>query len=334
MKKELLLCAAMIGSKYVKKPSQFAPEGVPKISYTVEETLAEFVECYKAGVRFVHVHSRGSDGEHIANPMWYQSFAQQMRSQYPDVKICFATSRSGEVMHQIEAKYQSLIPQLPEIEARIESEMVRAACLDANEAHLLPHFLTAFTSTEVRMDDENADIGHVGGAQDSNVIKAFVNKITNLANKKNVCHEIEITTLNSINIIENLQKAAVFSTPISIVILPGFTKNFQFVPEVLDEVIYKAHLIIKANAGRGFITLGRILNPDLADIEDKRVEFIQYAINNPFIHAIRVGIEDGPYWNNKPSSNFEIVEKSAKLIQAFGGNVITSAEQVNAITGL
>lgn len=333
MSKNLILYAAINGSRYQRESSNFAPLGVPFIPYTVEEALDNVKHCYEAGVRLVHVHSRSDSGEHKTDPKWYQTFSQVLRSQYPDVKFCFATSRSGEVMQQIKAKYISLVGNMPEKDARVESEMIRTACLKANNGESLPHLLTAFTATEVRMHDESADIGHVTDSQSSTIVREFFERLTTQANAKNVCHEIEITTKNSIDIVENLQEKIKFSKPISIIILPGFTKDFQFESAFLDKVIKKARNIIERNFGKGFVTLGRILNPLAANIESKRIETIEYAVNNPDINAIRIGIEDGPYWDKEPSTNAELATKTLSHIKKSGGDIITDVNKINDIIG-
>lgn len=333
MSKNLILYAAINGSRYQRESSKLAPLGVPFIPYTVKEALDNVKQCYEAGIRLVHVHSRSDSGEHKVDLQWYQIFSKTIRSQYPDLKFCFATSRSGEVMEQIKAEYISLIENMSEKDARIQSEMVRAAYLKANNKEDLPHLLTAFTATEVRMHDDNADIGHVTESQNSIIVREFFERLITHANAKNVCHEIEITTKNSIDIIENLQDKIKFSAPISIILLPGFTKDFQFEPDFLDNVIKKARTIIEKNFGKGFISLGRILNPLTENIEAKRIEAIEYAINNPDVNAFRIGIEDGPYWDKNPSTNAELAINTTFHIKKMGGDIITDVNRINHLIG-
>ena len=69
--KDLLLYLAVNGSRYSKIPSQYALRGVPKVPCTVEEVVNDVKACTQAGVRLIHVHSRGTLGEHQADPGWY-----------------------------------------------------------------------------------------------------------------------------------------------------------------------------------------------------------------------------------------------------------------------
>lgn len=322
MSRDLALYVALNGSRYSKAASNYAPQGVPYLPCTIEEIINDVKECFAAGVRLVHMHSRNRSGEHRADAKWYQRVSAILKMQYPEVKFCFATSRAGEVMGQIHDKYVLLSDLLSETDARVESEMLRLACLESTVNEELPHFLTAFTATEVRMSDAAADIGHIQDAQSPEVTKRFVEKTLELSKKKKVCHELEITTLGSIDIIESLQKKLGFSTPLSIVVLPGFTKEFQFSPSILDGILQRARQVIK-NAGEGFITLGRILPPCTENLESKRFECIEYALHHPCVDAIRVGIEDAPYWDREPSTNLELVMRTINYVMKLNGNIIT-----------
>ena len=322
MAKKILIYVAINGSRYSRSPSIYAPQGVPDIPYTSEEAQRNVAECYELGARLFHVHSRAVTGEHIIDPGWYRQFITPLREKYKDLKCCFATSRSGEAMEQIKMKYQQLKNQMPFHEARVKSELLRLGCIDAN-----PDMITAFTATEVRMGNATADIGHVTDAQPPLVIKDFFQKTISTSLKNNIKHEFEITTHDSVDMIEDLQKSMTFSNPISIVILPGFTSKFQFDTSLLDEITLRLKKIIE-KAGGGFITLGRILHPNGLNTELKRQELIYYSYRNPYIDAIRVGIEDGPYWSDTPSTNADLVRKTIKSLKEIGGSIATNINEI------
>lgn len=329
MSKNLLLYLAVNGSRYSKEPSKYASKGVPGLPCTVEEVVNDVKVCAQAGVRLVHAHSRGPLGEHQADSYWYSKLSKKLRSECPQVLFCFATSRAGKVSIQINERYEKLCNILNEKEARLQSEALRLACLEGTEARQLPHFLTAFTATEVRMEDNAADIGHVHDTQSPEIIKMFLERVFEFAKTKNVYLEFEITTLKSIHLVEKLQSEMSFTSPISLVILPGFTADFSFSQTNLNNILPKARKIVES-AGGGIITLGRVIHPFCHDVENKRNELIQYAVEHRDVDAIRVGIEDAPYWNESPSTNLELTLQTIEKIRKYKGEITIENSLLNS----
>ncbi|RKP46068.1 3-keto-5-aminohexanoate cleavage protein [Trinickia fusca] len=326
MSKQLHLYIASIGSKWRRDASATVPLGLPALPYSVDEALDDVAACHDLGARFFHVHSRGANGEHIADAAWYQAFARAFRGRFPDARICFATSRSGEVSDQIRARENELRERLGEMDAKLDAEGVRLACLASDDAVELPDLLTAFTATEVRIYAEAAEIGHVAEARSSRITRDFYHRLVAVATAKRVLQEIEITTPESIDVVERLQQEAFLRGPVSIVLLPGFTRSFPFVPEQLAEIARRARRVIDRNEGGGMLTLGRVLLPTTPDADEERERFVRFAVEHPHIDAIRVGLEDAPYLDGKPASNREIVLRTIASIERFGGAVRQSTE--------
>jgi len=321
MSKQLHLYIASIGSKWRRDVSAAVPLGLPALPYRVDEALDDAAACHALGARFFHVHSRGEHGEHLADASWYKAFARTFRQRFPDARICFATSRSGEVIDQIRSKEAELRERLDETDARLEAEGVRLACVASDDPAELPDLLTAFTATEVRIYAEEAEIGHVAEARDARITRDFYHRLVAAATAKHVLQEIEITTPQSIDVIERLQQEAFLRAPVSIVLLPGFTRSFPFVPDQLAEIVRRARRVIDRNSGGGMLTLGRVLPPSTPDADGERERFVRFAVEHPHIDAIRIGLEDGPYLDGKPASNREIVLRTSALIERFGGAI-------------
>ncbi|MBZ5795911.1 3-keto-5-aminohexanoate cleavage protein [Burkholderia contaminans] len=326
MSKQLHLYIASIGSKWRRDASAVVPHGLPALPYTVDEALEDVAACHALGARFFHVHSRGENGEHVADPAWYQAFAREFRRRFPDARICFATSRSGEVIDQIRAKESVLREQLDEADARLDAEGVRLACVASDDPVELPDLLTAFTATEVRIYAEDAEIGHVAEARSARITRDFYHRLVAVATAKRVLQEIEITTPQSIDVIERLQHESFLRAPVSIVLLPGFTRSFPFVPEQLAEIVRRAHRVIERNEGGGMLTLGCVLPPATPGADGERERFVRFAVEHPHIDAIRIGLEDAPYLDGKPASNREIVLRTLALIERSGGTIRIGTE--------
>ncbi|GEM_PF-4597454 len=320
MKKPLLIYAALTGSKYSKESNQHAPQGVPTIPYSYEEALEDAKECYRLGARLIHVHSRGNNGEHLMDTKWYSKFGQQIRKLYPDISLCFATSRTGHVAKQIGKRLQALLNSgMPEMEAFINAEFERIAYLETDNITSLPDYITAFTATEVKMLDNTLETGHVNDVESPEKTRQFFETLISETNKRGIKQEIEITTLNSLDLIEKTEYSTHWGQKPSIVFLPGFTKFFPFSTETLDNMILRAKRWLD-QIGGGLITLGRVLSHN-DDSISARQEYIKYSLHNPHINAIRVGIEDSPFWGNQILSNPQLVLQTAQLIKEYGGDI-------------
>lgn len=334
MSRKLHLYLASIGSKWRRDVSRTVPLGLPTLPYTVNEALEDAAACYELGVRFFHVHSRGLDGAHIADANWYRAFATAFRERFPGARVCFATSRSGEVSKQIRLMQAQLIEQgLDAATAELDAEGVRLACVASDVDVELPDLLTAFTATEVRIYANEAEIGHVAEARGADVTREFYRRLVAVASVKQVMQEIEITTPQSIDVIERLQREGCLHGPISVVLLPGFTRSFPFEARQIGEIVRRARGVIDRNPNGGMLTLGRVLLPELSQADDQRDRFVRFAIEQPAIDAIRVGLEDAPYLNGKPATNREIVLNTRERIERFGGAVDESGDALPNVFG-
>ncbi len=325
MSSSLQLYTAMSGSRFTKIPNAYAPIGVPTIPYTVNEALVDAKECYKLGVRLMHVHSRGNLGEHVMDPEWYYEFGNQIRSQCPEVKLCFASSRAGQVAETIRNRQQQLLKLgYSKEEATVKAEFERVGYLETKDASLYPEYITAFTATEVKMLDNNLETGHVSETQSPHETRQFFENLLTYTNSLRVKQEIEITTANSLDILDKFELKAQWNKQPSVVFLPGFTRSFPFSPTILNHLLPRARQWLDRMGG-GLITLGRIISAGEDSIL-ARQEHVEYAINNPYVDAIRIGIEDSPFYGSHVLSNPEIVKNTVQLIEQLGGKIALSTK--------
>ncbi|MCC8367507.1 3-keto-5-aminohexanoate cleavage protein [Xenorhabdus sp. PB61.4] len=325
--KSLKLSVAMNGSKWGKKPNILNSQALPDFPCSVEEALRDTKACYALGVRQFHVHSIGSNGEHVADRLWYRNYMSSFRQYFHDASICLATSRSGQVTDQIIQKEKKLRIAGYSDEYRLLAfaETARLACLES-DASLLPDFVTGFTATEVRMYDDSTDIGHVTSAQSPAVTHLFYDQLTQKLKELKVKQEIEITTSDSIDIIEKIQNEQLLRTPIRIIILPEFTSSLSgWSWNEMETLVNKAERIIKKTGYYGDIVMGAILRPNTPNLEILRRHWLKFAVENPKISTVRIGIEDCPVLFDKPTSNESLVKVTCELLNEFGGEILPLA---------
>jgi uncharacterized protein (DUF849 family) len=320
MSRSILIYAALTGSRYTREPNQYAPYGVPEIPYTYEEAFSDAEKCYQQGARLIHVHSRGCKGEHLVDSDWYHNFVRCIRNSYSDIRLCLATSRAGEVAQEIKKHYVDLLEKgMGKEEAALHAEFRRVAYLNKLGNTMLPDYVTAFTATEVKMLNNELETGHVNDITSKKTTRQFFKALIKETNEKNVKQEIEITTQDSLELLEKEEHNVTWGKEPSIVFLPGFTRSFPFSIKTLDSMIARAREWLDQRGG-GLISLGRILSYN-ENTDFSRHEHIRYTVQNPHIDAIRIGIEDGPFWGERTLSNSQLVQKTYELIKEYGGDI-------------
>lgn len=320
MTNSLQIYAAITGSKFSRKPNSHAPQGIPGIPYTSAECIDDVIACYQLGAQLIHIHSRSNTGQHTMIPLWYYKFSNIVRKHCPNITLCFATSRAGQVAKQIRHRHRNLIGEgFTYQEASLQAEFERVGYLKTDDSSLWPDYITAFTATEVKLICNELETGHVNDVLSSDETSHFFKHLLAYTNQKKIKHEIEITTPESINIFNLTEYKALWSEKPSIVILPGFTRSFHFSPETLDVIISKSRRWLNSIGG-GHITLGRVVSSNEDSIL-ARYEHVKYALNNPDIDAIRVGIEDGPFFGKRILSNSQLILKTTQIISELGGNI-------------
>ena len=322
--KSLKLSVAMNGSKWGKKPCLINPHGLPDLPCSVAEAISDTAACYALGARQFHIHSRGQDDEHVADKLWYEKYMSCFRQRFHDASICLATSRSGEVIDQIDRREQTLRTTWHKDECALlaSAEEARLACLEQADQSLLPDFVTGFTATEVRIYDDTADIGHVISAQQSAVTHLFYNQLTNQLKTLKVKQELEITTSCSIDIIEKLQEENLLRTPVRIVFLPEFTPSLSgWTWDEMGKLVTRARKIIKKTGYDGDIVMGVILRPGTPDLEALRRYWLKFSVEHPEINTVRIGLEDCPVLFGKPTTNASLTKLTCTLLREFGAEI-------------
>lgn len=321
--KRLKLSVALNGSKWGKGPSVLAPKGVPDLPCSVEEALQDTAVCYRLGARQFHVHSRAPGDLHVADAAWYRKFTSSFRQQFPDASLCLATSRSGEVINQISHR-ESILRQsgcVDECKLLAEAEKIRLACIEP-ETPFLPDYVTGFTATEVRMFDEDTDIGHVSSAQSPAVTHMFYDELTKQLHSLNIGQEIEITTRDSMDIVEKIQAEQLIRTHVRLVLLPEFTPSLSGCSRYdMSELVLRARRVIDKTGHEGDIVMGVILRPGTPHLEDIRRDWIAFAVDNPLITALRIGLEDCPVLYEQPATNESLTHSACHLINEYGGEI-------------
>ena len=77
---KLIITCAISGAEVTKKDNPYVP-------YTVEETIEEAYQAYKAGASIIHLHVRNDDGSPTQSKLRYQKIMKGIRKRCPDVII-------------------------------------------------------------------------------------------------------------------------------------------------------------------------------------------------------------------------------------------------------
>ena len=77
---KLIITCAISGAEVTKKDNPYVP-------YTVEETIEEAYQAYKAGASIIHLHVRNDDGSPTQSKIRYQKIMKGIRKRCPDVII-------------------------------------------------------------------------------------------------------------------------------------------------------------------------------------------------------------------------------------------------------
>ena len=77
---KLIITCAISGAEVTKKDNPYVP-------YTVEETIEEAYQAYKAGASIIHLHVRKDDGTPTQSKLRYQKIMKGIRKRCPDVII-------------------------------------------------------------------------------------------------------------------------------------------------------------------------------------------------------------------------------------------------------
>ena len=77
---KLIITCAISGAEVTKKDNPYVP-------YTVEETIEEAYQAYKAGASIIHLHVRNDDGSPTQSKLRYQKIMKGNRKRCPDVII-------------------------------------------------------------------------------------------------------------------------------------------------------------------------------------------------------------------------------------------------------
>jgi uncharacterized protein (DUF849 family) len=101
----------------------------PALPMTLEETVAEAIDCYNAGAGAIHAHVRDENGAHVLDAGRYQALLSELNAAVPHMQVQITTEAVGKYAPEDQRNLvRTVKPKLVSIAIR---EMIPGADTDA-----------------------------------------------------------------------------------------------------------------------------------------------------------------------------------------------------------
>lgn len=316
------------------------------------ETLKQMQALYRNGVRVFHDHAYDRDGIHAATLSFYEEVDAGLRNIDPNVIHSVASSnRRGELIVVLYNIINRLLamnvdpfdfdPKDPKIvQVFIDENLDR---FKGTFSKSTPDTITTITNLEYSVDNtidpsttRQREIAFLYSATHPAVIQGYYEKhITNLS-KTSIHHEIEISNIQSFQIILKHFENRITS-PVHFVILFNFTDDFKFNKTNVNAILNNIKAFKKRNPNHHVIlTFGLVILPHLAKkvkrtagqtltqdsagnyLELDYRELVELTLKLDTDHLVdcfRFGTEDTTVMYGKQTSDEQLVQEMHEILR-------------------